>query len=62
MPRKTQDPRRIALLDKREKLRADFDRAYARLRRSFRQMEKTRQALIRLAKRIDALDAIPTNA
>lgn len=62
MPRKTQDPRRIALLDKQEKLRRDFDRAYARMRRSFRQMEKTRQALIRLAKRLDALDATPTDA
>lgn len=62
MTRKIRDPKLLALLDKQEKLRRDFDRAYARMRRSFRQMEKTRLALIRLAKRLDALDATPTNA
>ncbi len=60
MPRKkTSDPRLIALMDKREKLRRYFDRAYARMRRSFRQMEKSRLALIRLGKRIDAQQAAP---
>ncbi len=58
MPRKrASNPRLIALLDKREKLRQGFERSYARMRRAFARMEKTRQALIRLSKRLDALDA-----
>jgi hypothetical protein len=55
MPRKTTDPRLIALLDKREKLRADCERHYSRMRRAFNRLEKSRRALTRLAKRIDAL-------
>src|SRR5262249_46593567 len=58
MPRKTQDPRLVALLDKRAKLTADFERHYARLKRAFNRLEKTRQALGRVYKRIIALEEI----
>jgi hypothetical protein len=57
MPRKTIDPKRLALLDRQAKLRSDYERAYTRLKRAFTRMEKCRQALIRLGKRLDALDA-----
>jgi hypothetical protein len=57
MPRKTIDPRRPSLLDKQAKLRADYERNYSRMKRAFTRMEKCRRSLIRLGKRLDALDA-----
>jgi hypothetical protein len=54
--KKTRDPRRIALLDKQDKLRAEFERNYDRLKRALRRMEKARAALGRLARRLDKLD------
>jgi hypothetical protein len=54
--KKTSDPRRIALLDKQDKLRAEFERNYGRMKRAFRRMEKARAALGRLARRLDKLD------
>jgi hypothetical protein len=56
MPRKTRDPRLIALLDKREKLQTDCERHYVRMKRAFNRLEKTRQALTRVCKRITALE------
>ena len=56
--KKTTDPRLVALLDKQEKLRADCERSYQRMRRAFNRLEKTRQALNRLGKRIDAFRAL----
>jgi hypothetical protein len=47
--KKTSDPRRIALLDKQEKLRVEFERNYSRRRRAFNRMEKARAALARVA-------------
>jgi hypothetical protein len=54
--KKTSDPRRIALLDKQEKLRAEFERNYSRMRRAFNRMEKARAALARVARQLDKLD------
>jgi len=56
MPRKTKDPRLIALFDKRHKLRADCERHYGRMKRAFNRLEKTRQQLARVCKRIIALE------
>ena len=53
--KKTSDPRRIALLDKQEKLRAEFERNYSRMRRAFNRMEKARAALIRVARQLNKL-------
>jgi hypothetical protein len=57
MTRKRIDPKRAKLLELQDKLRADFERNYVRLRRAFTRMEKCRQALARVAKRLAALDA-----
>lgn len=62
MPRKTTDPRRIALLDKRAMLQAECERHYGRMKRAFNRLEKARRALARIAKRIAALDAQPHGA
>jgi hypothetical protein len=53
--KKTPNPRRIALLDKQEKLRAEFERNYSRMRRAFNRMEKARAALIRVARQLNKL-------
>jgi hypothetical protein len=56
MPRKTKDPRLIALLDKREKLQTDCERHYRKLRLNFNRLEKSRQQLARLCKRINTFE------
>jgi hypothetical protein len=56
MPRKTTDPRVIALKDKQEQARATFARWYARLRRAVAAMEKQRRLLARLERRIRNLE------
>jgi hypothetical protein len=58
MPRKTIDPKRIALLDKADKARADFERWYARLKRAFNRMEQSRRTLARLQRQLDKLDRL----
>lgn len=57
MTRKTRDPRMIAMLDKKAKLVAECERHYTRMRRCFNRLEKSRRALARLTKRIDAHEA-----
>ncbi len=52
MNRKTSDPRLIDMLDKRDKLRASCERYYARLKRAFNCLEKSRRQLARLDRRI----------
>jgi hypothetical protein len=62
MPRKkTSDPRLITLLDKRAKLQADCDKHYRRMRLAFNRLEKTRRQLVRIIKRIDAIETESTN-
>ncbi len=56
MARKTEDPRKIALLDKLTRSRADFERWYARLKRAFTRLEKTRQRIVRLQRQLDRID------
>ena len=60
MPRKKYDPRRVALEERAAKLQAECEKHYARMRRAFNKLEKTRRALARAVKRIGALDAAPT--
>jgi hypothetical protein len=57
MPRKTIDPKRVALLDRQAKLRADYERAYTRMKRAFTRMEKCRKALARLARQLEQMEA-----
>ncbi|MHB1424529.1 MAG: hypothetical protein ACYC3I_15265 [Gemmataceae bacterium] len=57
MTRKKIDPRRAALQERADKLQAECERHYGRMRRAFNRLEKTRQALARVVKRIDTLDA-----
>jgi hypothetical protein len=59
MPRKRIDPKRVALLDRQAKLRRDFERSYARMRRAVNRMEKARQAIVRIDRRLAALDSSP---
>jgi hypothetical protein len=54
--KKTADPKRVALLDRLDKLRADFERSYARMKRAFTRMEKCRRALARLTRQLGRLD------
>jgi hypothetical protein len=54
--KKTSNPRKIALLDRQEKPRVEFERNYSRMRRAFNRMEKGRAALIRVARQLDKLD------
>jgi predicted nucleic acid-binding Zn-ribbon protein len=53
--RKAKDPRLIALLDKQQKARAEFERCYTRFRRITNRMEKARQQVLRLGRSIDKL-------
>lgn len=53
MPRKTTDPKLVALLDRREKAAAACERWYARLARAFRALEKHRAQVRRLERRIE---------
>ena len=56
MPRKTTDPRIIALKDKQDNARAAFERWYARMRRAVNALEVQRQAVARLGRRIRTLE------
>jgi hypothetical protein len=56
MPRKTNDPRKVALNDRIEKCRADFERWYARAKRAFGKMEKVRRTLGRLRRQLAKLE------
>ncbi len=57
MPRKTIDPRCVALLDRQAKVRQQFERDFSRLVRVTHRLEKTRRALARLARQVEQLDA-----
>ncbi len=59
MSRKGIDPKRAALLERQAKLRADYERSYARMKRAFTRMEKARQALARIARRLSQMDSQP---
>jgi hypothetical protein len=50
------DPRKQALLERRDKLRAEWERSYAKLRRAVNRMEKARAALARIERQLDKLD------
>jgi hypothetical protein len=56
MPRKTNDPRKVALNDRIEKCRADFEKWYARARRAFTRMDKTKRTIVRLQRQLARLD------
>jgi hypothetical protein len=56
MPRKRIDPKRVALLDKQVKLRRDFEKAYIKMRRAIARMERSRKAIIRIDRGLEALD------
>jgi hypothetical protein len=51
--KKTTDPKRLALLDKADKARADYEKWYARMRRAFNRCEKSRLKLTRLQRLLD---------
>jgi hypothetical protein len=53
MPRKTQDPKCIALLDRLDRCRADFERWYGRLKRAFTRLEKIRRQITRLNRQLE---------
>jgi hypothetical protein len=55
MPHKTKDPKRIALLDRLDKCRADFERGYGRLKRAFTRLEKIRGQVVRLNRQLAKL-------
>ncbi len=62
MRRKTADPKRIALLDRLDKFRAEFERNYSRMKRAFTRMEKARCGVARLTRQLAKLDAPPAAA
>lgn len=51
-PRKTIDPRLVALREREVKEQERFTRWYGRLRRAITAMEKSRRAIVRIQKRI----------
>ena len=53
MPRKTADPKLVALTDALDIERAACDRWYARLKRAFTALDKAKRRCHRLARRID---------
>ena len=55
--KKTIDPKRLAMFDRQEKLRADYERNYSRMKRAFTRMEKARAALARLARLLAKIDS-----
>jgi hypothetical protein len=57
MPRKTIDPRRLALLDRQAKLRQQFEKGFSRLLRITHRLEKTRRALGRLARQLEQAES-----
>jgi hypothetical protein len=56
MPRKTIDPKRVALLDRQAKLRQQFERDFSRLLRITHRLEKCRKGLARLARQLEAME------
>jgi hypothetical protein len=50
--KKTADPVLVALLDKAAKAREEFERWYRRLKAAFTRMERARQRLLRLERKI----------
>jgi hypothetical protein len=54
--RKTPDPRRVALLDKADRARADFERWYRRLRRALTGCEKARRRMANVQRQLARLD------
>jgi hypothetical protein len=57
MPRKTKDPRLVALLDERQKATAAVERWFARLKRAMSALDKARSKARRLTKRIAEFEA-----
>jgi hypothetical protein len=55
--KKTTDPKVIALLDRLDRCRADFERNYARMKRAFNRMEKARRGVARLTRRLAGMGA-----
>lgn len=55
--RKSTDPTLVALMDEQAKTIGDFDRWYARMKRAFSRMDKLKNKLSRLARRIEARQA-----
>jgi hypothetical protein len=55
--KKAIDPKRLALLDRQDKLRTQFEKDFARLTRTFHRLEKCRRALARLARQLAKMDA-----
>ena len=60
MSRKRLDPKRAALLERQEKLRMQFEKDFSRMLRVTHRLEKTRQALGRIARQLVQLDAQTT--
>jgi hypothetical protein len=56
VPRKTTDPRLIALEDEQDKARAAFERWYGRMRRAVNAMEAQRRTLARLGRRVRKIE------
>jgi hypothetical protein len=56
MPRKTTDPRVIALLDQKAKLAGECERWWRRLRRAVNELEKRRRRLARLDRRVHEME------
>jgi hypothetical protein len=50
--KKTSDPALIALHEKASKARTDFERWYTKLKAAFNRMERARQRLLRLERKI----------
>jgi hypothetical protein len=59
VPKKTSDPKLIALKDEAAKAAADCERWYSRLKRAFNRLEKARRRLARLQRRVEAHGSAP---
>jgi hypothetical protein len=57
--KKSNDPRRLALLEKLEAERAGFEKGYSRMKRALTKMDKHKQRIVRLARQLDQLDNPP---
>lgn len=53
--KKTQDPKVIALMDRKAKIQRSWFRNYQRVRRAFNALEKDRKALDRINRRLAKL-------
>jgi hypothetical protein len=51
--RKTIDPKRAALMDRRQRLLEAFEKDFSRLARVMHRLEKTRRALSRIARQLN---------